>query len=252
MSRARELAQRLGIPCVDDIATTNARFVLMMDRGRLVLRDRRVKRSRGLVVDFSAINVRTAPGGGGLSKKQPLAKAIGREAKTVVDATAGLAQDAFLLACMGRHVTAIERNPIVAALLEDGLRRATDDPRLARALGGRLALRTGDAREILKSIAPRPDVVYLDPMFPPKRKKSALAKIEVRLLRELVGDDDDADELLAIAMRAAAQRVVVKRPSEAPPLGGEPTMSFEGKLVRYDVYRTGNDETSKRRNVEIE
>ena len=80
-----------------------------------------------------------------------------------------------------------------------------------------------------------PDVVYLDPMFP-LRKRSALAKKEMRVLRRLVGDDEDAGELLEVARRAARRRVVVKRTPEAPPLAAAPTMSYRGKLVRYDVY----------------
>jgi len=84
----------------------------------------------------------------------------------------------------------------------------------------------------------RPDAVYLDPMFPPKRKKSAAVNKEMRLLRELVGDDLDAPDLLEVARGVARERVVVKRPDHAPPLAPYPSMSFLGKLVRYDVYLT--------------
>jgi 16S rRNA (guanine1516-N2)-methyltransferase len=76
----------------------------------------------------------------------------------------------------------------------------------------------------------------MDPMFPPKRKCSALAKKSLRVLRDLVGDDEDALELFEICRRHAANRVVVKRPDHVPPLFANPTTSYEGKLVRYDVY----------------
>ncbi|HSD97968.1 MAG TPA: class I SAM-dependent methyltransferase, partial [Sulfuricaulis sp.] len=82
------------------------------------------------------------------------------------------------------------------------------------------------------------EVIYLDPMFPPKRKKSAAVKKEMRLLRDLVGDDPDAKELLEISRHVALDRVVVKRPDHAPPLAPDPSMSLAGKLVRYDVYLT--------------
>jgi 16S rRNA (guanine1516-N2)-methyltransferase len=212
----------------------DAELILVKHAERLELREAGAsQRRQGLFVAFAA------PSRGSLSKHQPLAKAIGRKARTVLDATAGLGGDAFLLACMGYHVTAIERSPVIHALFEDGLRRARADPAICRALGDRLILIHADARESLGTLEGMPDVVYLDPMFPPKRKTSALAKKEIRMVRSVVGDDEDATGLFAAAMKAAAQRVVVKRPHHAPPLSGKPTVIFAGKLVRYDVYRVG-------------
>ncbi|MEK6592435.1 MAG: class I SAM-dependent methyltransferase, partial [Pseudomonadota bacterium] len=104
------------------------------------------------------------------------------------------------------------------------------------ALSERLRLVNGDSRALLPTLTPRPDALYLDPMFPPKRRKSAAVKKEMRLLRELVGDDADALELLEISRGIAHDRVVVKRPDDAPPLAPDPSMSLTGKLVRYDVY----------------
>jgi 16S rRNA (guanine1516-N2)-methyltransferase len=206
------------------------------------------------MVDFSKIDIRT--GSGGLSKKQPLVKAFGQRVRTIIDATAGLGHDAFLLACCGFEVTAIERNLVVFSLLRDGLRRAQLDPRLRAASCDRLRITRGDARELLRqSVAPShqatfagacsptltepPDAIFIDPMFPPKRKKSALAKKSIRLVRQLVGDDADAGELLEIALQAARNRVVVKRADDAPPLRDKPSLSFGGKLTRYDVYLVG-------------
>jgi 16S rRNA (guanine1516-N2)-methyltransferase len=188
-------------------------------------------------VDFRPLVLRR--GRGSLSRRQPLARAVGRGRRRVADATAGLGQDAALLALLGHEVTAIERSPILAAMLEDGLERAEADLAVAAALGGRLRVVRGDARDALERLVPPPDVVYIDPMFPPKRKSSALAKKGIRLVRRLVGDDEDAAALLAVALRRARDRVVVKRPTAAGPLGGDPALSFAGKLARYDVYLVG-------------
>ena len=185
-------------------------------------------------VDFSHLDLR--PYSPNLSRRQPLARALGKKAQTVVDATAGYCQDALLFALMGYRTTAIERSPVVMALARDGLRRLT--ARSGITLDKRLRLIEGDGRVLLPSITPPPEVIYLDPMFPPKRKKSAAVKKEMRLLRALVGNDPDAHELLEISRRVALDRVVVKRPDDAPPLAPDLSMSLAGKLVRYDVYLT--------------
>lgn len=169
-------------------------------------------------------------------RSQPLVRALGKHTNTVVDTTAGMGQDSFLLAATGHTVMAIERSPIVAALLEDGLSRLCLHPVAREAMGDRITLRLGDASEVLAGITPAPDAVYLDPMYPEKKKKSALARKEMQVLRELVGDDTDAAGLFEVSRRAARNRVVVKRPHYAPPLSDRPDMSYSGKLVRYDVY----------------
>jgi len=102
-------------------------------------------------------------------------------------------------------------------------------------------VRVGDARQIIPAIDPPADVIYIDPMFPPRRKASALAKKSIRLVRRLVGVDLDAAELVAVARRHARQRVVVKRPPEAEVLAGPPEHSHGGKMVRYDVYLPRRD-----------
>ena len=180
------------------------------------------------------------------SRSQPIAKAVGIRGTppTVVDATAGLGRDAFLLACLGCEVIAVERSPQIAGWVREALDRAAQvpDPSLQEILN-RLTWVHGDSRAILlegleglsKVDRFRPDVVYLDPMYP-QRTKSALAKKEMRLCRELVGDDADAEELFSIARTVARKRVVVKRHRLAPPLGPTPTMSYPGTRVRYDVY----------------
>lgn len=234
-ARAGALAAELGLPLAQDAVASDIELLLVYAGGRLELRENRARGALAVCADFSALDVR--PGARGRSRRQPLARALGAKAQTVVDATAGLGQDAFLLACLGYRVTAIERAPALAALLRDGLARAAADPVQRNALGERLCVITGDARLLLREMTPPPDAVFLDPMFPPKRRKSALARKEIQMIRRLVGDDPDALELFAVARASARERVVVKRPTPAPPLAPRPSMSYAGKLVRYDVYK---------------
>ncbi len=201
----------------------------------LELRDIDTRPGRGLRLDFTQLSKR-GRASANLSRRQPLARAIGRDARRVIDATAGLGQDAALLAAMGFEVTGIERSNVLAAMLNEAMGRAENDPPTAKMLGNRLRFQHGDARKLLAGGALEAvDCVYLDPMFPPKRKASALAKKEIRQVRALVGEDEDAAELLSAARRTA-RRVVVKRPTYAPPLASDIATMIEGNLVRYDVY----------------
>ena len=169
----------------------------------------------------------------------PVVRAMGDRVRTVADATAGLLGDAWILALAGFEVTAFERSPTVARLVRDGLRRAAADPRVDRAALPRLRFEEADAAAALDAAGPGSfDAVLVDPMFPPKRKESALARKDVRLLRAAVGDDPDAASLLAAARRAARVRVAVKRADDSPPIEGapEPDVRFEGRTSRVDVY----------------
>ncbi len=192
---------------------------------------------QGLVfVDFAsgAVAHRRKFGGG---KGQAIAKAIGLKAGVhldVIDATAGLGRDSFVLASLGCNVTMVERSPVAAALLEDGLERAYLDFEIGEWMQQRMQLHFGSGYEYLKDH--QTDVVYLDPMFPHK-KKSALVKKEMRVFQGVVGADLDADDLLEVALNAARYRVVVKRPDYAPFLNGKkPSMSIKTKKNRFDVY----------------
>lgn len=176
--------------------------------------------------------------GGGTG--QLIAKAVGlqktRKTLHIVDATAGLGQDAFVLASLGCQMTLFERSPVVHAVLADGLARATINEQCADIVG-RMRLEEGDSLDWLRKSEPDSvDVIYLDPMFP-HRDKSALVKKEMQVFRQVVGDDDDSDALLEAALAVARYRVVVKRPRKAEPLNGPPvTTRVEGKSSRYDVY----------------
>lgn len=184
--------------------------------------------------------------GGGL--KQDIARAVGlkkqKDELVVLDATAGLGKDAFVLACLGCKVILLERSPIIAQLLQDGLKRAEKEPDLKEIIQHRMHVVVQDARNFIQqdpSFTP-PDVIYLDPMFP-TRKKSALTKMEMRIIRDIVGTDDDACDLLELALRYAKKRVVVKRPIHASSLGnGKPNFVVLGSKNRYDVYLTGGQD----------
>ncbi len=174
-------------------------------------------------------------GGGG----QMIAKAVGIQPgvrPTVLDATAGLGRDAFVLAQLGCALTLIERQPLIAALLEDGLQRALADVDVAP-IALQMRLMCGNAIEMMRHWEGElPQVIYLDPMFP-QREKSALVKKEMRLFRPLAGDDDDAPDLLSAALALATNRVVVKRPRKAPCIAGAPPgYVLEGKSSRFDIY----------------
>ena len=217
-------------------ATKTEQFQLNLSANGLVLFDINEKQQNGIFVDFTSGKTahRRKFGGG---KNQSIAKAIGVKtgvSLSVIDANAGLGQDAFVLASLGCSVSLVERSPIVNALLDDGLDRAYLNAEIGPWVKERMQLYFDDALAYLKNN--QADIVYLDPMFPHK-KKSALVKKEMRTFQTLVGADLDADALLAEALKSARYRVVVKRPSYADFLGDKsPTMSIKTKNNRFDVY----------------
>lgn len=232
---AQALAARYGLPCE---SRSDAPYQLWLEPGRLALHQIGEGAPGPVFVDFvaGALGHRRRFGGG---RGQPLARAVGLKggaSPRVIDATGGLGGDAFVLACLGCPVTLIERSPVVAALLDDGLARAAADAEVAPIVA-RMRLLAGNAIELLAAWPEEPpQVIYLDPMFP-HRDKSALVKKEMRLFRPFVGDDLDAPALLAAALELASHRVVVKRPRKAPAVAGaKPGYVLEGKSSRYDIY----------------
>ncbi len=204
----------------------------------LELRRPEDREGKGIRCDLSTTRLR---GGSAEARGMPVVRAMG-SARRVVDATAGLLGDAFLLAAAGLEVTALERSPVVHLLAQDGLRRASADPALSALIGGRITLVHADARRWLEERAAAteapgaPDAVLIDPMFPPKKRASALPRKEMMALRALVGSDDDAAELLAAARVAALDRVVLKRGDDAAALAA-PEWSIEGTTVRFDLWK---------------
>ena len=160
------------------------------------------------------------------------ARVRGVDAPVAVDATAGLGEDALLLAAAGFDVTLFERDGTIAALLADSLERASADERLAPIVA-RMTLVAGDSIEALPTMSP--DVVLLDPMFP-DRGKSASAKKKLQLIQMLECPCEDEEALLGAALAAHPKKVVIKRPLKGSALAGaKPSYSLAGKAVRYDV-----------------
>ncbi|HHJ35783.1 MAG TPA: 16S rRNA methyltransferase [Gammaproteobacteria bacterium] len=179
--------------------------------------------------------------GGG--RGQAIAKAVGLKSAitpTVLDTTAGLAGDAFVLATLGCPITLIERSPILFCLLENALERATLNETFQPITRQGFHIMQCDANDYIKEQRVKkqtaPDVIYIDPMYP-DRKKSALVKKDMQILQRLHGKDDNTDELLDNALSFAKKRVVVKRPAYAGPLNDrKPDTSIKSKKTRYDIY----------------
>ncbi|MEN9450482.1 MAG: ribosomal small subunit methyltransferase [Pseudomonadota bacterium] len=240
LSSAQELAKKNSLPYIDYIERENYDYVLVLSSTGLYLED--IKKKLGsLKIDFLqgklAYRFRYIQ-----NQKQLLARAIGLKPNfkpAVLDATAGFGCDSFVLAQLGCSVTLLERSSIIFLLLEDALKRALNNPNF---LTLSVKLIKTEAVIYLKQIIAckqsYPEIIYLDPMYP-HTTKSALVKKEMRFLRQLVGDDNDASNLLKLSVICATQRVVVKRPRLSPYLAEiKPHHSIFGKQHRLDVYLT--------------
>ncbi|WP_446812134.1 class I SAM-dependent methyltransferase [Methylomonas sp. 2BW1-5-20] len=234
---SQALAERLGWPLLALpalSAESPQAFFLCYRDACLKLLDKQTLKKGGLAVD-----VDPRPGeqhSYPAPKKDLLAQAIGKKTKTVVDATTGWAQDSLALFRMGYDVQCIERSPVMAELIRDGFQRLAQKDWVQSRQLQRPALMVGNAIELLARLPDAPDCIYLDPMFPPKRKQTAATRKSMAILREILGDDLDRADLFAAAWQATGKRVVVKSPDYAEPLGGKPSESYQGKLLRYDVY----------------
>jgi len=233
-----EVAQKYA-ECLNLPLTQNAELALQVGTNGLQLAELRPHAPSPLRVDFVAgANAHRRQFGGGSG--QMIARAIGIKGAIrpkVLDATAGLGRDAFVLASLGCTVQMIEREPILAALLQDGLNRAAQDETTA-AIIQRMNLIEGDACDLMQHWQSEPpEVIYLDPMFP-EQKTSAAVKKDLNLLRLLLEHQtQDESALLNAALNLASHRVVVKRPRKAPSLGNlAPTLSLTGKSCRFDIY----------------
>ncbi|MGI1678550.1 MAG: class I SAM-dependent methyltransferase [Cellvibrionaceae bacterium] len=249
-SAAEDLARRLNVSIIIDTDLNalpiNTTAVLFDDKG-VSLNSIDNQKTGPVLVDFvrGKLGYRLHHN----EAKPLIAKAVGLKPgiiPTIWDMTAGLGQDAFILAKLGCHVRMHERNQVVHCLLSDGLQRAKASAKVSndevlKELVDRLTLVSGDAFNALTAAVEnpsiqKPNVIYLDPMFP-DRKKTAKVKKGMQMFHQLVGSDGDADILLELALNVAESRVVVKRPKGAPVLGGQkPSLEFNGKTLRFDVY----------------
>lgn len=236
--RAEALATQLGIRktrvgepgCDVLLAVTPHRLELRVLRGEADLIG-----GHGVYADLTTIDT-TSPAGRRLD--MPLLKAVGIKKgnparPAVIDCTAGLGEDAWLLASHGCSVTALERQPVIAALLQDALDRAAQT---RQDIAERITLHHTHAVAGLNNLTA--DALVLDPMFPTGRK--AKERKPMRVLRLLAGNDDDAPLLLAAALSTGVHRVCVKRPLHAPSIASDtrpkPDIIYKGKAMRFDVY----------------
>jgi len=238
--RSKLVAKKWNFDYIGDVASAHKYskldFLLQFNQQALELLKLNEPKLGGIKVDFveGATAHRRKFGGG---RGQDIAKAIGLKhgfTPHILDATAGLGRDAFVLASLGCQVTLMERMPVVAAMLDDGIERAKLNSEVSE-IAQRMKLVHASSIQRM-TLAEQVDVVYLDPMYP-HREKSAAVKKEMRVFQSLVGEDLDADALLAPALDLAKYRVVVKRPSYAPPLDNrKPSTSIKMKKNRFDVY----------------
>jgi len=245
LSPAREreaglLSARLGIPLCRTLPEERG-MILVLTPERLELRPNDGSRMGGLWVDFSGGRLahrskRSSPRGEAIARAAGMR---GASPRRILDATAGLGRDAFILASLGARVIMVEASPWVHALVADGLERARRDSETA-AVAERMTLVSGDARSLMADGEPsaRPDVIYMDPMFP-ERGKSSQVKKDLQLLRRLLPSETDPAPMLQMALGHATDRVVIKRPSRAPVVAGPPrSHAIDGKTTRFDVYLT--------------
>ena len=193
--------------------------------------------------DLKALLPRTGPGrlrGEMIVKAAKYDRLYKGDELTVLDATAGLGEDAFLLAAAGFRVLMYERDPLIFSLLEDSLNRAFSDP-LTSEIAGRMEAVHGDSVQAMIEMSwdsrngqKTPDIIYLDPMFP-ARTKSGLIKKKFQILQQLEAPETDGLALINAAIGASPRRIIVKRPVKAAYLGDvRPNYSINGDVIRYD------------------
>lgn len=230
--RARQLAEELGatLYTASEGSEPMDELYLRLDAEGLALVDGTLS-MRG---DFAKLLPRVTKGrlAGEMLVKAAKRKNFG-ERSVLIDATAGMGEDSFLLAAAGFEVHMYEYDPIIAALLEDTLKRAMEDPELCD-IAGRMKLYKEDSIRALSGREEKVDVVLLDPMFP-ERQKSALIKKKFQLLQQLERPCSDEEELFRAAMEAGPKKIIIKRPLKGPFLAGrKPDYSLTGKAIRYD------------------
>jgi 16S rRNA (guanine1516-N2)-methyltransferase len=232
-TQAEVLAHQFNLP-IKVAADNSTRFILHLTHSGLSLQHNTQPLPSPVHVDFTSGKAAYRRG-----QSELLAKAIGlnkRKNLQIIDATAGLGKDAFVMATLGCKVTLIERHPLIHLLLSDGIERALNHEG-TRESASKLSLIHADAVNWLIE-NPSVDVIYLDPMYPSKRK-SAQAKKEMQLFQALLDNPQEDIPLLQAALQKARYRVVVKRPIKGAHLAGiKPDFKITGRSTRFDVYQT--------------
>jgi 16S rRNA (guanine1516-N2)-methyltransferase len=222
LAQARQISDDLGTVLVAGSEALTG-LVLEVSESGLALRDYSQPKSHPLRLDVTRSRY---PG----ATRDLLARALGKKCRSVIDATAGFGADSFDFVRRGYRVTAIERVRLISLMLIDAASRCPDQEWLDR-----FQVIEGESIDWIPRLH-RADVIFLDPMFPDIEKKTAQPRKAQQLLRQIAGSDSGSVDLLNTARRFAGQRVVVKRPRSARPLGAEPDHRFMGRSIRYDVY----------------
>ncbi len=222
--KAKIISDRLSLPIVTQM-NNSVGLVLTVSHTGLSLQD--LSNPKMLPITVSSLSRRKSA-----SRRDLLAKAIGKKCNTIIDATAGFGGDTFDFVSRGKTVFAIERVRLISEMLMDAVQKIELNGKNKHPL-----IINGDARWKIPELEPA-DVIFLDPMFPNTTKNSALPKKSHQILRLIVGEDFDSKELLQVARDSALKRVVVKRPTGASSISDKVDFSYKGRSVRYDVYLT--------------
>ena len=223
---AEQLSQQLGVPIADSMG---GELTLVFDDAGLSL----VGCGMRYQGDFARMFNRVTKGRLHHEMLVKIAKTK-TEHPIAVDAAAGMGEDSFLLAAAGDEVYLFERDKVIAALLRDALRRARQDDRL-RGIVGRMRLIEGDSIERMPKLDIKPEIVYLDPMFPP-RKKSGLIQKKLQLIQKLEQPCANERELYDAAAALRPKKIIIKRPLNGALLADKkPSYTVKGKAIRYDV-----------------
>lgn len=224
--QAKLLAEKLKLPMAGTLPSGSVAALLRYDqRGLNIVLPEPINMS--YVVDFessrSAHRLRHR-------QRELLLRAV--SGQTVCDLTCGFATDAFVLAASGMQVAAVEQNPIIFELLQDAkLRLENSNPELA----ARISFYNCTAEYWLEHNTHTYDNIYLDPMFP-ERKKSAKVKKPAQIL-QFLNDDMPLTDWNSLPLFAHCKRVVIKRPLHAENLlQRKPTFTQAGKTCRFDVF----------------
>ena len=227
-ARAREAAQQLGLQFGSHQDAAGLLLVVGETNAWLELEGVKV----AVQFDSAAMQYRRKGG-----QNEMLGRAVGLKVDRkplIWDATGGLGRDAFVLADLGCEVTLCERVPVLAWLLDQAVQAAAvSGVDQVRAAAERMSVLAADSKT---QRAAAGTVIYLDPMFP-ERKKAAAVKKEAAMLQHLADQADDSESLWRWAWDQPVERIVVKRPLRAPILGQtRPAHTLEGKSVRFDVF----------------
>lgn len=246
--KAAELAMRLQVSVFDNKTRyIEPNAIIIIDDKGIALQISSQNKEKPIFIDFCSEKMLYRQRNSG-TRKEAIARAVGLKTGqplNILDATAGLGGDSFILSSLGANVTMLERNKLIHLLLEDAMLRAASNEVTADIIS-RMRLLNADSIQFLQNVVYypsegyglRPDVVYMDPMFPDKTK-TALNKKEMRVFREIAGADEDIRQLLENALKVAKKRVVIKRPRNSSYVNSlVPDFAVEGKSSRFDVYIT--------------